>query len=62
MYSFFSKSIDLSKSSNRQINTERKNSQKFLTKWGRFYEHDKWGMPIIYDEWKTKYNGQYRVQ
>ena len=53
---------DLSKSSDRQVQTEGKNAHKFREKWGRMPVENKWHMPIIFDEWKEKYNGQYRVK
>ena len=50
---------DLSKSSDRQVQTEMKNSHKFVKKWGKMYRNNEWGMPIIFDEWKENYNGKY---
>ena len=53
---------DLSKSSDRQVKTESKNYHKFVEKWGRPSQSNEWHMPIIFDEWKQKFNGQYRIK
>tara|TARA_R110002153_G_scaffold73906_1_gene192619 strand:+ start:4879 stop:5772 length:894 start_codon:yes stop_codon:yes gene_type:complete len=53
---------DLSKSSNRQVTTESSNYHKFIRKWGRAPENNEWHMPIIFDEWKDKFDGKYRIK